>query len=40
MIKKNMSLDQVKAAKAPRDYDTDNVTSNSFVMADRFVEAV
>jgi cyclase len=40
MIKKNMSLDQVKAAKPTRDYDTEYVTSNSFVTADRFVEAV
>ncbi len=40
MIKKNMTLDQVKAAKPTRDYDTEYVTSNSFVTADRFVEAV
>jgi glyoxylase-like metal-dependent hydrolase (beta-lactamase superfamily II) len=40
MLKKNMTLDQVKAAKPTRDYDTEYVTSNSFVTADRFVEAV
>jgi cyclase len=40
MIQKNMTLDQVKAAKPTRDYDTEYVTSNSFVTADRFVEAV
>lgn len=40
MIKKNMTLDQVKAAKPTRDYDTEYVTSNSFVTADRFIEAV
>jgi glyoxylase-like metal-dependent hydrolase (beta-lactamase superfamily II) len=40
MIQKNMTLDQVKAAKPTRDYDTEYVTNNSFVTADRFVEAV
>ena len=40
MIRKNMTLDQVKAAKPTRDYDTEYVTPNSFVTADRFVEAV
>ncbi|MGA2879312.1 MAG: MBL fold metallo-hydrolase [Bryobacteraceae bacterium] len=40
MIQKNMTLDQVKAAQPTRDYDTEYVTSNSFVTADRFVEAV
>jgi glyoxylase-like metal-dependent hydrolase (beta-lactamase superfamily II) len=40
MIQKNMTLDQVKAARPTRDYDTEYVTSNSFVTADRFVEAV
>ncbi len=40
MIQKNMTLDQVKAAKPTLDYDTEYVTSNSFVTADRFVEAV
>ena len=40
MIQKNMTLDEVKAAKPTRDYDTEYVTSASFVTADRFVEAV
>ena len=40
MIQKGKTLDQVKAAKLTRDYDTEYVTSNSFVTADRFVEAV
>jgi cyclase len=40
MIQKGMTLDQVKAAKPTRDYDPEYVTSNSFVTADRFVEAV
>jgi len=40
MIQKNMTLEQVKAAKPTRDYDTEYVTSNSFVTAERFVEAV
>jgi glyoxylase-like metal-dependent hydrolase (beta-lactamase superfamily II) len=40
MIKKGMSLEQVKAGKPTRDYDTEYVSSNSFVTADRFVEAV
>jgi cyclase len=40
MIKKGMTLDQVKAAKPTRDYDTEYVSPNSFVNADRFVEAV
>jgi cyclase len=40
MIQKNMTLDQVKAAKPTRDYDTEYVTKSSFVTADRFVEAV
>ena len=35
-----MTLEQVKAAKPTRDYDTEYVASNSFVTADRFVEAV
>jgi hypothetical protein len=35
-----MTIDQVKAAKPTRDYDTEYVSSNSFVNADRFVEAV
>ncbi len=40
MIQKNMTLNQVKAAKPTRDYDTEYVTKSSFVTADRFVEAV
>lgn len=40
MIRKGMSLDQVKAAKPTRDYDTEYVAKDSFVTADRFVEAV
>ena len=40
MIKKGMTLEQVKAAKPTRDYDTEYVSKNSFVTADRFTEAV
>jgi len=40
MIKKGKTLDEVKAAKLTRDYDTEYVSSGSFVSADRFVEAV
>ncbi len=40
MINKGMTLDQVKAARPTRDYDTEYVSSNSFVTADRFVESV
>ncbi|MGP0076821.1 MAG: hypothetical protein ACLPWF_33320, partial [Bryobacteraceae bacterium] len=40
MIHKGMTLDQVKDARPTRDYDTEYITSNSFVTADRFVEAV
>jgi cyclase len=40
MIQKKMTLEQVKAAKPTRDYDTEYVTKGSFVTADRFVEAV
>jgi glyoxylase-like metal-dependent hydrolase (beta-lactamase superfamily II) len=40
MISKGMTLDQVRAAKPSRDYDTEYVTKDSFVTADRFVEAV
>ena len=40
MIKKGMTLEQVKAAKPTRDYDTEYVSTNSFVTADRFVESV
>ena len=40
MIAKGMTLDQVKAARPSRDYDTEYVSKDSFVTADRFVEAV
>ena len=40
MIKKRMTLDQIKAARPTRDYDPQYVTPASFVKADQFVEAV
>ena len=40
MIKKNMTLDQVKAAKPTRDYDPLYDTPGAFVTGDAFVEAV
>jgi len=40
MMKKGMTLDQIKAAKPSRDYDTEYVKANSFVKADQFVESV
>ncbi|HTR35217.1 MAG TPA: MBL fold metallo-hydrolase [Bryobacteraceae bacterium] len=40
MIGKGMTLEQVKAARPTRDYDTEYVTPTSFVKADGFVEAV
>jgi len=40
MIQKGMTLEQVKAARPTRDYDTEYVTPTSFVKADGFVEAV
>jgi cyclase len=40
MIKKGMTLDQVKQARPTRDYDTEYVSPGSFVTADQFVEAV
>ncbi len=40
MMQKGMSLDQIKASKPTRDYDTEYMTPNSFVKADAFVEAV
>jgi glyoxylase-like metal-dependent hydrolase (beta-lactamase superfamily II) len=40
MIKKGMTLEQVKAARPSRDYDTEYVSSHSFVTADRFVESI
>jgi len=40
LIGKGMTLEQVKAAKPSRDYDTEYVSTSSFVSADRFVESV
>ena len=40
LIRKGMTLQQVKAARPTHDYDTRYVTSNSFVTADGFVEAI
>jgi cyclase len=40
MLQKGMTLEQVKAARPTRDYDTEYVSANSFVTADRFVEAM
>jgi hypothetical protein len=40
MVKKNMTLDQVKAAKPTKDYDTLYNTQGAFITADAFVEAV
>jgi cyclase len=40
LIKKGMTLDQIKAARPTRDYDTEYVSPGSFVTADRFVESV
>ena len=40
MVKKNMTLEQVKAAKPTRDYDTLYNTPGAFVTGDAFVEAV
>ena len=40
MVKKNMTLDQVKAAKPTRDYDPLYNTPGAFVTGDAFVEAV
>jgi cyclase len=40
LIKKGMTLEQVKAARPTRDYDSEYVTKDSVVTADRFVEAV
>jgi cyclase len=40
MVKKNMSLEQVKAAKPTRDYDTLYGAPGAFVTGDAFVEAV
>jgi glyoxylase-like metal-dependent hydrolase (beta-lactamase superfamily II) len=40
MMQKGMTLEQVKAARPIRDYDTQYVSADSFVTADRFVESV
>ena len=40
MIKKRMTLDQIKAARLTRDYDPQYVTPASFVKADQFVESI
>ena len=40
LIKKGMTLDQIKAARPSRDYDTEYVSPQSFVTADRFVESI
>jgi glyoxylase-like metal-dependent hydrolase (beta-lactamase superfamily II) len=40
MVKKNMTLDQVKASKPTRDYDTLYNAPGAFVTGDAFVEAV
>lgn len=40
MVKKGMTLEQVKAARPSRDYDTEYVSSTSFVKPDQFVEAI
>src|SRR2546430_12460761 len=40
MVKKNMTLEQVKAAKPTRDYDTLYSTPGAYITGDAFVEAV
>ena len=40
MVAKGMTLEQTKAAKPTRDYDTAYVSAGSFVTADRFVESI
>jgi hypothetical protein len=40
MVKKNMTLEQVKAAKPTRDYDTLYSAPGAFITGDAFVEAV
>jgi glyoxylase-like metal-dependent hydrolase (beta-lactamase superfamily II) len=40
MIKKGMPLGRIKEARPTRDYDTEYVSKDSFVTADRFVEAM
>jgi cyclase len=39
-IKKGLSLEQIKASRPTRDYDTEYVTPNSFVKSDQLVEMV
>jgi cyclase len=40
MIKRKMTLDQIKAARPARDYDPQYVTATSFVKTDPFIEAI
>jgi len=40
MIKRKMTIEQIKAARPTSDYDTEYVTADSFVKPDQFVEAV
>ena len=40
LMKKGMTLDQIKAARPTRDYDPQYVTASSFVKADQFVESI
>jgi len=40
MMRRNMTLDQIQAARPTRDYDTEYVTVDSFVKANQFVEAI
>jgi glyoxylase-like metal-dependent hydrolase (beta-lactamase superfamily II) len=40
LIKKGMTLDQVKAARPTRDYDPEYISATSFVKTDQFVEAM
>jgi cyclase len=40
MIRKKMTLEQIKAARPTRDYDAEYVTPTSFVKADQFVESI
>ena len=40
LIGKGLTLEQAKASRPSRDYDTEYVSNDSFVSADRFVESV
>ena len=40
MVKKNLTLEQVKAARPTRDYDPLYNTQGAFITGDAFVEAV